>query len=92
MANGPVHRKSFIDSLIKIARNYGFHGLELHWYSPSTSSNLTNIGILLQEWQAATESEAKKIFKMGIPFLTFHTRNLVKLSLSTLIPVSFKNS
>lgn len=59
MVNSSVHRKSFVDSSIRIARLYGFHGLDLNWISPSTSSDVTNMGNLFEEWRIAAESEAK---------------------------------
>jgi GH18 family chitinase len=52
-------RKSFIDSSLKIARLYGFQGLDLCWVSANTSSDMTNMGLLFKEWPAAANSEAK---------------------------------
>ncbi|KAK9185777.1 hypothetical protein WN943_026136 [Citrus x changshan-huyou] len=51
MAGNPSSRKSFIDSSIKIARLYGFQGLDLSWYFANTSWDKYNIGILLVEEQ-----------------------------------------
>ncbi|KAG7942623.1 hypothetical protein I3843_16G112800 [Carya illinoinensis] len=59
MVNSSVHRKSFVDSSIKIARLYGFQGLDLNWISPGTSSDVINMGNLFEEWRVAAESEAK---------------------------------
>ncbi|XP_059455307.1 class V chitinase-like [Corylus avellana] len=53
------YRKSFTDSSMKIARLYGFQGLDLCWVSANTSSDMTNMGLLFQEWRAAANSEAK---------------------------------
>ncbi|KAB1211838.1 putative endochitinase [Morella rubra] len=52
-------RKSFIDSSVKIARAYGFQGLDLCWVSANTSSDMTSMGLLFQEWRATVNSEAK---------------------------------
>ncbi|XP_021277453.1 cysteine-rich receptor-like protein kinase 27 [Herrania umbratica] len=52
-------RKSFVDSSIKTARRYGFHGIDLFWLWPS-STDLANIGVLLDEWRAAINSEPRK--------------------------------
>ncbi|KAJ4709636.1 cysteine-rich receptor-like protein kinase 19 [Melia azedarach] len=59
MVNDSSHRKSFIDSSIKLARHYGFQGLDLSWSYPNTASELFNVGVLFEEWRAATELEAK---------------------------------
>ena len=59
MVSNSSHRKSFIDSSIKLARLNGFQGLDLCWVSANTSSDMTNMGILFKEWQNATSSEAR---------------------------------
>ncbi|KAJ0030460.1 hypothetical protein Pint_14670 [Pistacia integerrima] len=59
MASNPSHRKSFIDSSIEIARLYGFQGLDLAWQFPINSSDTSNMGVLLQEWQSAVALEAR---------------------------------
>lgn len=58
MASSPASRKSFIDSSIKLARNYNFHGLDLDYEYPKVSSDMTNLGILLNEWRSAVNLEA----------------------------------
>ncbi|KAL5774866.1 hypothetical protein ACOSP7_012423 [Xanthoceras sorbifolium] len=58
LASSSSYRKSFIDSSIKIARLYGFQGLELSWVYPNTSSDISNLGILLKEWREAISLEA----------------------------------
>ncbi|KAM4125597.1 hypothetical protein ACB094_01G321300 [Castanea mollissima] len=63
MVSKASYRKSFIDSSIKIARLYGFQGLDLCWVSANTSSDMTNTGLLFQEWRAAVNSEAKNSSK-----------------------------
>jgi GH18 family chitinase len=59
MVSKASYRKSFIDSSIKMARLYGFQGLDLCWVSANTSSDMTNMGLLFKEWHAAANSEAK---------------------------------
>ncbi|KAK9175685.1 hypothetical protein WN944_027692 [Citrus x changshan-huyou] len=59
MAGNPSSRKSFIDSSIKIARIYGFQGLDLSWSQANTSWDKYNIGILFKEWRAAVDLEAR---------------------------------
>nr|POE95698.1 g-type lectin s-receptor-like serine/threonine-protein kinase [Quercus suber] len=59
MVSKASYRKSFIHSSIKIARLYGFQGLDFGWNSANTSSDMTNMGLLFQDWRAAVNSEAK---------------------------------
>ncbi|XP_031287954.1 receptor-like serine/threonine-protein kinase SD1-6 [Pistacia vera] len=59
MASNPSHRKSFIDSSIEIARLYVFQGLDLAWIFPINSSDMSNMGVLLQEWKSAVALEAR---------------------------------
>ncbi|XP_031266315.1 uncharacterized protein LOC116124717 [Pistacia vera] len=59
MVSDSSYRNSFIDLSIKIARLYGFQGLDLFWLSPTTSSDMLNAGVLLREWRVATELEAR---------------------------------
>ena len=59
MVSTASYRKSFIDSSIKIARLYGFQGLDFSWVSANTNSDMTNMGLLFQDWRAAVNSEAK---------------------------------
>ncbi|KAH9660246.1 class V chitinase [Citrus sinensis] len=61
MASNPHSRKSFIDSSIKIARLYGFQGLDLSWSRENTSWDKYNIRILFKEWQAAVPLKARNI-------------------------------
>ncbi|XP_075665593.1 class V chitinase-like [Castanea sativa] len=63
MVSKASYWKSIIDSSIKIARLYGFQGLDLCWVSENTSSDMTNMGLLFQEWRAAVNSEAKNSSK-----------------------------
>jgi GH18 family chitinase len=59
MVGNATYRKSFIGSSMKIARLYGFRGLDFNWVSANTSSDMTNMGLLFQEWRAAVNSEEK---------------------------------
>ncbi|OIT33639.1 PREDICTED: putative cysteine-rich receptor-like protein kinase 20 isoform X1 [Nicotiana attenuata] len=52
-------RKFFIESSIKIARLYGFDGLDFCWISPSSSQEMTNLGTLLDDWRIAIDFESK---------------------------------
>ncbi|KAF2310911.1 hypothetical protein GH714_018377 [Hevea brasiliensis] len=59
MASQPSYRESFIRSSIETARLYGFGGLDLSWLWPNTSFDMKNIGVLLDEWRAAINSESR---------------------------------
>ncbi|XP_062078326.1 class V chitinase-like [Humulus lupulus] len=59
MASQPSRRNSFIDSSIKLARSYNFHGLDLDWEYPSTATEIANFGKLLLEWKAAVANESR---------------------------------
>ncbi|KAH9806487.1 hypothetical protein KPL71_002780 [Citrus sinensis] len=59
MVNQSSNRKSFIKSSIETARLYGFQGLDLSGVLPSKSTNMTNLGILFDEWRAEVTSEAR---------------------------------
>ncbi|XP_044471345.1 cysteine-rich receptor-like protein kinase 15 [Mangifera indica] len=58
MVSDSSFRKSFIDSSIRTARLYGFHGLDFCWVYANSSSDMYNMGVLFQEWQAAINLEA----------------------------------
>ncbi|XP_020988700.1 class V chitinase [Arachis duranensis] len=58
MANNSTSRKAFIDSSIQVARSNKFHGLDLDWEYPSSDTDKTNLGLLLNEWRAAIAQEA----------------------------------
>ncbi|KAJ7979636.1 Chitotriosidase-1 [Quillaja saponaria] len=58
MFSSGSYRISFIESSIRIARLYGFQGLDLSWVPANTSSDMANLGILFEEWRAAANSEA----------------------------------
>lgn len=52
MASNQKSRASFIKSAIDHARNYKFDGFDFSWQFPSTPSDMTNLGLLLQEWRS----------------------------------------
>ncbi|KAI8023020.1 putative cysteine-rich receptor-like protein kinase 35 [Camellia lanceoleosa] len=58
MVSQASHRKTFIQSTIKIARLYGFQGMDMWGVSLSTDTNMTNMGTLFDEWRAAINSES----------------------------------
>ncbi|KAK7411615.1 hypothetical protein VNO78_03050 [Psophocarpus tetragonolobus] len=57
MASNVSSRKPFIESSIRIARLYGFEGLDLAWVSANTSSEMRNMGNLFEEWRKSAKSE-----------------------------------
>ncbi|XP_044488840.1 putative cysteine-rich receptor-like protein kinase 12 [Mangifera indica] len=59
MVSNSSYRKSFIDSSIRIARRYGFQGLDFVWIYPNTTSDLFNMGVLFKELKVAADLEAK---------------------------------
>ena len=59
MVRQPSYRKSFIESAMKTARLYGFHGLDLFWLWPNTESDMKNMGALLDELRAAVKLESR---------------------------------
>ncbi|XP_031247797.1 class V chitinase-like [Pistacia vera] len=59
MVSNSSYRKSFINSSIKVARLHGLQGIDFYWNYPETNSDGFNMGILLQEWRAAIDSEAR---------------------------------
>ncbi|XP_057767872.1 class V chitinase-like [Salvia miltiorrhiza] len=59
MASQPASRTSFINSSIKLARSYGFWGVDLDWEYPQTSADMTNMGTLISEWRRAIAADAQ---------------------------------
>ncbi|KAL1205252.1 Class V chitinase [Cardamine amara subsp. amara] len=59
MASNLSSRKKFIGSSIKLARSYGFEGLDLYSKNPSTATEMADFGKLLREWQLAVVAEAR---------------------------------
>lgn len=66
MASQATRRKAFIDSSIKLARNYSFYGLDLDWEYPSSATEMTNFGSLLTEWRAAVANESTAAGKTAL--------------------------
>ncbi|OAY68876.1 Acidic mammalian chitinase [Ananas comosus] len=60
MAADPVSRSAFVDSAIGLARANAFDGLDFAWQFPASPADLTNLGILIAEWRAQIEDEAKR--------------------------------
>ncbi|KAJ8767709.1 hypothetical protein K2173_020649 [Erythroxylum novogranatense] len=67
------YRKAFIESSIRTARLFGFQGIDLFWLWPN-STDLSSIGVLLDEWRAAIVSEPRNstmsqlILTMGVRY------------------------
>ncbi|KAK7383466.1 hypothetical protein VNO78_29145 [Psophocarpus tetragonolobus] len=59
MATTKHTREVFINSTIHVARRYGFDGLDLDWEFPNDEIDMSNLGILFQEWHQALVLEAK---------------------------------
>ncbi|CAB4288808.1 unnamed protein product [Prunus armeniaca] len=76
MASKPSNRKSFIESSIKTARLYGFQGIDLLWLWPRTTSDMINMGKLLDEWGAAVNSESRNSSDQSRLILTMAVRYL----------------
>ncbi|KAL6274965.1 hypothetical protein ACE6H2_025657 [Prunus campanulata] len=76
MASKPSNRKSFIESSIKTARLYGFQGIDLVWVWPRTTSDMINMGKLLDEWGAAVNSESRNSSDQSRLILTMKVRYL----------------
>ncbi|XP_028783390.1 class V chitinase-like [Neltuma alba] len=66
MASSASTRKSFIDSSIKLARNNNFHGLDLDWEYPSSDTDRTNYGSLINEWRSAVAAESRSSGKPAL--------------------------
>ncbi|GJX86488.1 acidic mammalian chitinase-like protein [Tanacetum coccineum] len=58
MASQENSRATFINSTIKIARDYNFNGIDLDWEFPTNSSDMWYLGLLFKEWRQALEFEA----------------------------------
>lgn len=70
MASNPTSRKLFIASSINLARSYGFHGLDLYWKYPSTTTEMDDFGKLLQEWRWAVIAAVNRVCFWWLRFST----------------------
>ncbi|KAK8649966.1 hypothetical protein V6N13_139618 [Hibiscus sabdariffa] len=59
MINQASLRKPFIESSVKTARLYGFHGLDLCGDKPTNGINMSSLGTFLDEWRAEVASESR---------------------------------
>ncbi|XP_047309739.1 cysteine-rich receptor-like protein kinase 25 [Impatiens glandulifera] len=69
-----TYRASFIQSSIKLARLYGFEGLDYLLSPPGDDSNVTNLVSLLYEWRTAIIDEARVSNQTNL-ILTLHVRH-----------------
>lgn len=58
MAASRAARGAFIKSTIKVARQYGFDGVDLDWEFPADDVDMANLAVLYKEWKTALVSEA----------------------------------
>ncbi|XP_044498773.1 cysteine-rich receptor-like protein kinase 10 isoform X2 [Mangifera indica] len=79
-------RKSFIDSSIKMARLYGFQGLDLWYTHANTSNEMLNMGILFREWRTAAVQEARNSRQSQL-ILTASVKHLPNYSDSAIFPI-----
>ncbi|KAL9445572.1 hypothetical protein AB3S75_018548 [Citrus x aurantiifolia] len=71
MVGDSSHRKSFIESSVRTARLYGFQGIDLFWLWPN-STDLNNLGILLDEWKASASDQPELTLSMAVRYSPTH--------------------
>ncbi|KAK8520325.1 hypothetical protein V6N12_004271 [Hibiscus sabdariffa] len=88
MINETSRRKSFIESSIKIARLYGFHGLDLCRVEPRNGTNMTSLGVFLDEWPAKVASDSRSSGKLE-NLLIFCISSISLLLLQCYVPPKY---
>ncbi|XP_022965588.1 cysteine-rich receptor-like protein kinase 4 isoform X1 [Cucurbita maxima] len=91
MVSNFTHRKAFIDSTIKLARTHDFDGLDFCWVSSNTTSDMSNMGKLFEEWRQAAETEAR-ISKRQVLILTAAVQNTPDLEFGSYPVDSIRNN
>jgi|UniRef100_A0A2N9F8C6 chitinase len=59
MVSSRTTRAIFIESTIEVARNYGFHGVDLDWEFPANVTDMSNLALLYKQWHKALVNEAR---------------------------------
>ncbi|CAH9101621.1 unnamed protein product [Cuscuta europaea] len=74
MVKDTSHRKSFIESSLKTARLYGFHGLDLFGVMPppENGSSAADMASFLDEWRAEVVSEGAGKEQLLLTMLAHH--------------------
>ncbi|MCD7460171.1 hypothetical protein HAX54_042980 [Datura stramonium] len=59
MASSSSSRWDFINSSIKVARDYNFDGIDFDWEFPKNQAEMDQLGCLFHEWRAMIDTDAK---------------------------------
>ncbi|MCL7034727.1 hypothetical protein MKW94_017316 [Papaver nudicaule] len=88
MAPEKTYRKSFIQSTIEVAREYGFDGVNLGWEFPNGELGMKNLVSILSELREAVEQEALDTgkAKLGISASVYFTPDLRLKSSKRYVP------